>query len=300
MLELELRHYETVVAIVELGTMTAAARELHTTQSALSHRLAECERRLGTQLFDRGRKRRLTPTRAGLAVHQTASRAIAELERTERLLRSERSEVVSVVRIGVGSYDCFHWYPEFFHTARRLHPDVELDLAPVSDSPGGALADGDVDVVIAPGEPRGPLELRPLLTDELVLVTSPDHPLAELEVVEAHDLADEVYFTYNTSPTPGFEYDRLFRAAETYPRVVRVVPQTSAIAELVAAGAGVGILSRWALSPLIDAGRLHAIRCRPGGLPLEWNAVTRANEPAESPAARVRDLLARRLGPLPR
>ena len=49
---LDLRHYETVLAIVELETMTAAAKELSTSQSALSHRLAEAERRLETSLFD--------------------------------------------------------------------------------------------------------------------------------------------------------------------------------------------------------------------------------------------------------
>ena len=40
-LQLDLRHYETVGAIVDLGTMTAAADALHTTQSAVSHRVAE-------------------------------------------------------------------------------------------------------------------------------------------------------------------------------------------------------------------------------------------------------------------
>ena len=92
-LRLELRHYETVVAIVELGSMTAAAKRLHTTQSALSHRLADAERRLGVKLFDRGAERRLKPTRAGLVVHQSASRALAELERSESMLRTDDADV---------------------------------------------------------------------------------------------------------------------------------------------------------------------------------------------------------------
>jgi DNA-binding transcriptional LysR family regulator len=90
-LQLELRHYETVLAIVELGTMTAAAKALSTSQSALSHRLAEAERRLGTTLFERGPQRRLKPTRAGVVIHQAASRALADLERSEALLLSEET-----------------------------------------------------------------------------------------------------------------------------------------------------------------------------------------------------------------
>ena len=294
-LQLELRHYETVLAIVELGTMTAAAKALSTSQSALSHRLAEAERRLGTTLFERGPQRRLKPTRAGFVIHQAASRALADLERSEALLLSEREGVVSTVRIAVGSYDCFHWYPEFLRTARANHPEIEVNLVAGIDRPEEALASGNADLVLAPGHPSGPISLHPLFEDELVLLVAPDHPLAPRDFVEPEELSEETYLTYNLSPAPGFEYDRFIRPAAAYPRIVTVVQQTSAIAELVAAGSGVSILSRWALLPVIDAGRVVPVRCGTHGLSLRWHAAIRASEAEGSPARRIADELSSHL-----
>ncbi|MEM7341307.1 MAG: LysR family transcriptional regulator [Actinomycetota bacterium] len=277
-LVLELRHYETIAAIVEFGTMTEAARHLSATQSALSHRLAEAERRLGTTLFDRGRHRRLTPTRDGLAIHQAATRALDDLSRAERAVLGSPHPSAVTLRVAVGSYDCYHWFPGFLAEVRAAHPDVDLELTVVGDAPGPALAANRVDIVVAPGEPEGDHDLAPLFADELVLVVGPDHHLAGADVVEPAELALETYLTYNAQPTPGFEYDRFIRPGQVYPRLVRVVPQTSAIAELVAAGAGVSILSRWALRPNLDAGRLHAVQCGVRGLDLTWHAATRRGD----------------------
>lgn len=294
-LQLGIRHYETIVAIVELGTMTAAARALHSNQPTLSHRLAEAERRLGVKLFDRGRQRRLTPTRAGIATHQAAVRALAILGRNEEILLTAPPEVTAVVRIGVGSYDCFHWYPAFLEHARREHPEIELQLAIVGDTPADALANTEVDLVIAPGTPDGPIELQSAFVDELVLLVAPDHRLADRSSIEPSDLVGETYLTYNSTPMPGFEYDRFVGASDTYPRMVTVVPQTSAIIELVAAGAGVSILSRWALAPAIAAGRVAVLRCGKTGLPLEWQVATRTTEADASPTRRISDLLGQAL-----
>lgn len=293
--QLEIRHYETIVAIVELGTVTAAARALHASQSTLSHRLAEAERRLGVKLFDRGRHRRLTPTRAGLATHQAAGRALEDLGRVERLLLTERPGITAVVRIAVGSYDCFHWYPSFISESRQTNPDIELQLVIVGDAPGELLTSGAVDVVIAPGEPSGAIELLHAFDDELVLVVAPDHWLGHLEHIEPIHLTDETYLTYNSSPTPGFEYDQFIRTGDAYPRVVTVVPQASAITELVAAGVGVSILSQWALNPAVSTGRVRAVRCSPDGLPLAWNIALRSGEPTDSAPRRVAESLAEEL-----
>ena len=296
-LQLDLRHYETVAAIVELGSMTAAARQLSTTQSALSHRLADAERRLGVQLFERTPRRRLRPTQAGLAVHQAASRALADLERCEARFRADTPDITAVVRIAISSYDCYHWYPEFVETIRGEHPTVELELVVVGDTPSEPLGAKIADLVLAPSRPSGPIECQPAFADELVLITSPDHPMARRSHVEAHELTDLTYFTYNPSPAPGFEYDRFIRPADAYPMVVTVVPSTGAIAELVAAGVGVSILSRWALAPMIDGGRLAAIPCGPRGLSLDWHLVLRAQEPESSPVRTIAGALRRHLDP---
>ena len=61
MLRLQLSHYRVVQAVRIHGTVSAAAQALGLTQPALSHQIAEAERRLGTKLFARvGRRLRLT------------------------------------------------------------------------------------------------------------------------------------------------------------------------------------------------------------------------------------------------
>lgn len=292
-LRLDLRHYETVVAIVEHTTMTAAAERLAVTQSAMSHRLAEAEKRLGVVLFSRGADRRLTPTGNGLAVYQAAARAIAELRRIEDSLVATSSTVEATVRVGVGGYEAYQWFPAFLDTMRRDRPEVEVDLVVVGDSIAGALGARVVDLVLAPGRPEGELTLAPVVEDELVLVCAPTHRLADADIVSADDLSEETVLTYSANPSPGFEFERFVRPSGVTPRIVRVVRQTSAIVELVAAGVGVSILSRWATQHAADGGRIATARCGEVGLPIEWHAATRRNDPlAEEVAGRLRAHLA--------
>lgn len=276
-LRLELRHYETVAAVIEFGTMTEAAKQLSITQSAMSHRLTEAERRLGVALFSRGADRRLTPTTHGLAVSQAALRAMAELRRVEQSIIGSDASIEATVRIGVASYESYGWFPTFRTQLAEARPEIELDLSVVDDHPASALGARDVDIVIAPGQPSAVGHLTPLFEDELVLVCAPDHRLATSDVVTAADLATETYLTYNAQPSPGFEYDRFMRPSGEAPRVVRVVPQTGAIVELVAAGVGVSILSEWASREAVAAGRLASARCG-DGLSISWQAAHRTRD----------------------
>lgn len=277
------RHlYETLVAIVETGSLTAAAVRLNVTQSAVSHRLTEAERRVGQPLIERRTLRGLQPTPAGLVLVQAAQRALPEFERAEADISRSAHTANRFVRIGVASYDCYHWLADFNTHLREIADDVLLELVAVGDAPSSRLNDGTADIVIAPATPVGTHHSRPVFTDELVLVSAPGHVVTDKDWVPPSAVEGEVFYTYDRVPTPGFEVERFLTNPQVSPKTVVVVKHTAAIAEMVAAGLGIAILSRWAMKPWIDTHRLDAHRCGPAGLDLRWSALTRAGTPDDA------------------
>ncbi|MDP6621892.1 MAG: LysR family transcriptional regulator [Alphaproteobacteria bacterium] len=94
------------------------------TQSALSHRIREAERRLDTALFKKvGRRLHMTP--AGERLHAAALRAVDEVTRAEEEVQALSDKISHLVRLGQGTYSRFHWLPEFLGEFYAQAPDVE-------------------------------------------------------------------------------------------------------------------------------------------------------------------------------
>lgn len=295
---LELRHYETLVAVIDAGSVGAAATQLSVTQSAVSHRIAEAERRLGVDLFERRPARTMLPTPAGLALYQAAQRGLPELLRGEQDVVRVGGDAQDVVRIGVASYDCYHWFPSFHEVTLVQLPHVLLELVVVGNEPFERLQESVVDVVLAPMARGVNVRAQELFVDELVLLVHPDHPVASMRWAPPEVAEGEVFLTYNSEPVPGFEYERFLRPAGVAPRAATVIQQTGAIAEMVASGLGMAILSRWAVTPWLDSGTIAAVRCGEDGLSLDWSALTRLGTPETSVEQATVDLLATHLGQL--
>lgn len=292
-MRLDIKHWAMLKAIDDTGTLRQAAYVLGITQSALSHRLAEAERRLGGVLFER-EGRRLRQTAAGRAMTQTANQVIPALQRAEFDFQQMAVNKTTVVRFGVAAYSCYHWLPAFLHAISQQEPDIQLELvASATQNPLSNLQDGTVDVVLAPGYLAIPgIDSIAVLRDELVLITGSSHSLARKPFIEAVDLQGEHYLTYSKSTQPGFEYERFIRPSGVVPHLVTVVEVTDAIIELIAAGFGVSILSRWAVQSAIKNGSVTAIGLGEEGLDLGWSALVRASELKPSAARTVSARLA--------
>ncbi|MEH6824625.1 MAG: LysR substrate-binding domain-containing protein [Motiliproteus sp.] len=286
-MRLDIKHWQMLKAIDEAGTLRQAAYVLGITQSALSHRLAEAERRLGGLLFER-EGRRLRQTSAGRAMTQTANQIIPALQRAEFDFQQMADNETTVVRFGVAAYSCYHWLPSFLQVMSKKEPGIQLELvASATQNPLQNLQEGTVDVVLAPGHLAIPgIDSIPVFQDELVLVASSKHKLATKQFIEATDLVGEDYLTYSKSAQPGFEYERFIRPSGVVPHLVTVVEVTDAIVELIAAGFGVSILSRWAVQSAIKNERISVVRLGEGKLDLGWSALVRESEPTPA-AARV-------------
>ncbi len=278
-MRLDIKHWEMLKAISETGTLRQAAYVLGITQSALSHRLAEAERRLGGLLFER-EGRRLRQTSAGRAMIQTANQIIPTLQRAEFDFQQMVANRTTVVRFGVAAYSCYHWLPAFLKEMSQKEPSMQLELvASATQNPLQNLQEGAVDVVLAPGHLVIPgIDSIPVFQDELVLVTHPDHPLASKTFIEAVDLVNETYLTYSKSSQPGFEYERFIRPSGVMPHLLTVVEVTDAILELVSAGFGVSILSKWAIQSSVNNGNITTVSLGKDKLDLGWSALVRESE----------------------
>jgi DNA-binding transcriptional LysR family regulator len=159
-----LRHLGYFVAAAEAGSMSAAAEQLHVSQSAVSMALADLERRLGVQLLLRHRAKGLTLTTAGRHVLPEAR---ALLARAEDLTSEARDLGGSLSgRLVVGCFQTIAPFvlPPLLQAFGTAHPDVRLDF--VENSLAGlqrALVDGECEAALLYD-----LDIRPGITTLLV------------------------------------------------------------------------------------------------------------------------------------
>ncbi|GGM36296.1 LysR family transcriptional regulator [Longimycelium tulufanense] len=247
------RRLRVLRALADHGTVTAAARALYLTPSAVSQQLTALESEVGQPLLERrGRAVRLTAAGEILASH--ASAVLAQLERAEADLAACASGAVGRVTVASFATAITMVVAPAIAALRERAPKVEVL---VRDAEGHAslplLLAGEVDLAIAMdyrGAPRADDErvLRaPLYAEPFDAVLPADHRLAGAPEVALPDLAGEPWIT----PWPGNPVqDVVLLACENAgfaPRVTHSSDDFRAIAALAAAGVGVALVPRSAL-----------------------------------------------------
>jgi len=271
-MDLEVRHLKLVRAVAASGSLTRAGRELHLSQSALSHQLRDVETRLGTPLFLRVGKRMVLTT-AGARLQRSAGEVLEALEHTEDTIRRLGGEGRGLLRISTGCYTEYHWLPSVLKAYRGVYPNVDVQIAAgATADPVRLLLDGrlDLGIVSHPLQDARVVE-RPLFEDEMVVIVAPHHRLASRRYLQPEDFADQCLLLDTPREESPF-YQRVLVPAGVTPAGVQLVAQTGAIVELVKAGLGVAVLARWAVEPLVKAGALRALALTRGGDRRQWSA----------------------------
>lgn len=247
------RRLRVLRALADHGTVTAAAQALHLSPSAVSQQLAALEAEVGHRLLERrGRAVRLTATGIVLADH--AAGIAVQLEHAEADLAAVSAGVAGEVAIAAFATAIIEVVAPAVAYLRDRAPLVRLH---VKDAEGQAslrlLREGEVDVTVAVAHretlARGEDALlrQPLYTEPFDAVLPPGHPLTAAEAIDLTTLATVTWIT----PWPGNPvHDVVLRACEDagfQPRVESVSNDFRAVCALVAAGAGVTLIPRFAL-----------------------------------------------------
>jgi LysR family transcriptional regulator for metE and metH len=271
---LEVKHLKLLVAIEEAGGVSAAARTLYVTQSALSQQLHQLEERLGVRLFHRI-KRKLILTPSGESVLATARRVLLDLRNTERQLRRGASDAGRTIRITTECYSCYSWLPAVFRRLRGSFPQVEIQIDVTSSPrPIPPLLRGELDVAIVSSHPTSKdIRLERLFEDEMVVALWPGHRLEKKAFLKPGHLSGEDILIYPPRRDSYFLH-RILYPAGVRPASVLELPLTEAITEMIRARMGVALLAKWAIAPHLRAGTLVGKSVTRRGFRRVWSAAT--------------------------
>ncbi len=245
---LTLRHIEVIRAVLRVGTVTGAARQLAVSQPALSRTLKNAEARLGLQLFER-RSGRLWPTPEALALHRDIEKAYAEIEAVERAstdLRDVRGGRLAVVcNPSVAATLVAAALGRMTQTAPGLRVSLKTAL---NHEVIELVRAGSADVGFAWDVPEHPAVVATEIgQSRLVCIVPKGHPLAAAKAVSARELHEVPLITFNTTLPIGAALASAFAESRATRRIGIEVGQTFIAASLVREHAGIGIVDELAL-----------------------------------------------------
>ncbi len=287
------------VKVVEKGHFSRAAAVLYMSQPAVSQHVRALEQTVGAQLLERNNKQ-VRMTRAGEIVYAHAKDILGTYARMQKLVDDLSKNAGGPLTIGASYTFGEYILPRVVAALKQKYPDIAPSVTIGNTS---AVAEkvriGELDVGVVEGHPREIKELHAeeLAEDRMVLVASPDHPLAEQAAVQQGKWAAEPtdpfliqlrqdlnrMHRYSPSPETALPptvpealspYAWILRESGSgtreaaddalarlgvIPAEILVFSSTQAVKEAVIAGLGVSLLSQWAIRRELSSGELRML-----------------------------------------
>jgi len=286
---IEIKHLKTLSTLNNTGSLVEAARQLHLTQSALSHQLKELEGRLNSSLFIR-KSRPVRFTVSGLRLLELAERVLPEVRSAERDLSRFVSGDAGRLHMAIECHSCFQWLMPAIDKFRDSWPEVELDFSSgFSFLPLPALERGNLDLVVTSDpQPLAGITYIPLFSYQPLLALSRHHRLAGKTYIEAEDLSHETLITYPVEKERLDIFKQFLIPEGVVPAKIRHADMTLMMLQLVASGRGVAGLPNWALFDYLQKDYVVARRLGKEGV---WNTLYAAVREEQQSLAYLQDFI---------
>jgi DNA-binding transcriptional LysR family regulator len=230
-------------------------------QSAISRQILLLEEELGEPLFLRvGRRVRMTSAAESLV--QLGQRVFLDVRETVGAITDRTRELRGTLRLSGGMTVCLYVFPPLLKRLRRVHPhlDVRLTVATAGRSVQEIRA-GRVDagLLTLPVE-ESDLVTVPVLREELLLVTTPTHPLARRRKVTPRDLDGQPFVLFEVGSATRKVIDQFFATEKIEPTIVMDTENVEIIKAMVKTGMGIGIVPYQSVAREVRAGQFFCAR----------------------------------------
>jgi len=262
---MDIHRLEVFCKVVELRSFTKAADAVFLTQPTVSEHIRALEESLGERLIDRlGRE--AMPTPAGKILYRYAREILQIRNAAMQALQKFRGDLAGQLLMGASTIPGTYLLPELIGRFKALYPAIGITLR-ISSS--GGVVEGVLDGSLEAGligarwDDRR-IVLEEVFSDELVLVVTPDHPLAKRpgEEVPLAAIEGMPFILRERGSGTRMVMARALEAHGFSPSRLSVVAEmgsTEAVRQSIKARIGVSILSARAVAEDIERGTLAAV-----------------------------------------
>lgn len=268
---LDLRRVRVFQEVARVGSFSAAADALDYSQPAISHHISRLELEVGTRLLVRRSRGGVSLTPAGRVLLPHAEAILDRVNDAETELAQVVHDEASCVRIGAFTSASATIVATAAGQIRRADPSISLTLLE-GETPDTLerLQQRKIDIGVVFDDPAHPIvadddvEIRYVYDDPLLIALPLTHQLAGEQAVQLADLRDAHWIEGAGRETPCSRIlDDAFEEAGYQPRIVFDSGDYQVVLRLVAAGVGVGVVPRLAVSGYHPDVVLLPLRPRP-------------------------------------
>ncbi|SFF19249.1 DNA-binding transcriptional regulator, LysR family [Paenibacillus catalpae] len=247
---MDLKTLKTLQAIVRHGSFNQAAEELSYAQSTVTMQIQKLEADLGVQLFERGKKVRLTE--AGRLFYKQSLDIVYRMEQLQANLSDMHKGEAGKIRLGVTEPTASSRLPQLLMAFMREFPKIEVSLE-IASTPAlvSSLRQGTLDFALCSAPEAGEeLYFHPLFLEKFVMLLPEDHPLAGTDRVSLADLeGHRLLITAATCPYRK-KLERILQDDGLISIRTMEIGSMTALKHYVASGFGIALVPMYALDPL--------------------------------------------------
>lgn len=284
----DLAALDVMVSVARLGSMSAAGREHGLSQQAVSARVRAAERDIGLRVFSRTNTGvGLTPE--GVAVLEWAENVLNAAQKFATGVDSLLREDIAHLTVAASMTVAEHLVPGWIVLMRTRHPGVRTQMRLMNSAEAAQhVLDGRADIgfVEGPDIPSG-LGVRVVATDELVVVTGPDHRWATTASVTVEELASTALVQREPGSGTRTTFENIIHPTE--PPLLELESVTAIKSAVVTADAP-SILSSMAVEGDIRDGRLVRIDVEGVTMPRQLRAIWNQQEQLRGPSRDFLDI----------
>jgi LysR family transcriptional regulator for metE and metH len=276
--QLTLKQLRGFDAVVEAGSVSGAARELHLTPPAVSLQLRDLETAIGLPLLERGDSG-LAPTLAGQQLAGLSREIQDALSRFGEAITELKGIDHGEVSVGVVS-TARYFAPMVLAEFMRIYQDIKIQLqvgnrAAIMEK----LENLELDFAIT-GLPPDHFEVKKefISNHPQIIIAAPDHPLANRAKIPLGELKDETFLLREAGSGTRTVSDKLFARIKDLSRSGLEFGSNETIKQAVMAGMGIALISAHTVAAELKEKRLLALDVKGTPINRKWFVVKHANK----------------------